>query len=199
MSTIHNRRTNRIAEARHEMDPRFAAMRQAPPPDARYLFMERLMAPPPPPRQPHDVADAKRQMAASPATQRIVSLNVLSWKSCNAKTFPSVMPLARDPAHRMHLLKSWLMDEVRRESIICLQGVGRMQLELIESFLHEQRYQLHNDWGAGGSAANDFASLVVAYPSFKLEALHIEKPKISAIQRWPSDNEVPCLVSCPRP
>ena len=100
------------------------------------------------------------------------------------------MPLARDPAHRMHLLKTWILEEISKESIICLQQVGRMQLELIETFLHERRYQVHNDHGAAGVAENDFASLVVAYPSVKLDALHIEKHKIANLQHWPSGDGV---------
>ena len=159
------------------------------------------MAPPSARYGTQDLGTAVKEDALQIASLRVVSCNILSWKSANEANFPTVARLARDPAHRMHLLKTWLAEEIRKESIICMYQVGRMQLELIETFLKDRNYHCHNDFGASGNAANDFASIVMAYPTSRIEALHIEKPKIAALQHWP-DPEVTrtrSALTLPRP
>jgi len=125
------------------------------------------------------------ESSSAPATAliRLVTCNVLSWKGCTKDEFPAVSDVARDPAQRMHLLKGWLASEVAKDAILCLQQVGRMQLELIQKFLGDRQYHVHSV-ESDGSEIDDYASLVMAFPTSRYEALHMWKPRISETHNW---------------
>lgn len=115
--------------------------------------------------------------AMKPLKVRVVSYNVLSDSLCSPKSYPTLNPEHLEPAARLPSVLKRIDDEVKNNSVICLQEVTYNWAGSLHTYFAKQGY--HMVTGLYGRKFNGYMGIAIAWPTAKMDALDVDISRLS--------------------
>jgi len=114
-------------------------------------------------------------------TMNIFTYNILSDSYCSPGFYTTCDPEHLKPEKRMNTLKDILREQIRLESIICLQEITRVQEAILQSFFNEQGYTLITC--LYGKAWSGFMGVGIAVPK-KFRVVDTKFVRVADGKKW---------------
>lgn len=114
---------------------------------------------------------------------RIVTYNILSSHLSAASWFPHCQPENCDPDNRYDKVIEKLEEEIRLESIICLQEVSELWLGRLHCFFSDRRYYLVNS--NYGTHWNGHMGVAIAIPLSNFDIIDVNIERIALTKKYP--------------
>lgn len=115
---------------------------------------------------------------------RVVSWNILSPELTNPKVFHKADPACLDPKYRKSKILESLEDDVRQNSIICLQEISRSSMAGdLKVWFNFHNYELVDYYY--GTPRNGYMGVGIAYPRYLYDLKDIKVKNIAEDIRYP--------------
>ena len=124
---------------------------------------------------------------------RITSYNILSESLCNEKSYPFNNPEYVREDYRFPLIKSKIDEEIKKQSIVCMQEVTQKFAGEAHVFFQKKGY--HVITGLYGNHFNGNMGVVLAFPTNKYDLVASSIITVGDTKRLPKEEKPSVLVS----
>jgi len=142
---------------------------------------------------PRSAGEAARdQLLRIPATDtglRLVTYNVLSSHLCEPTYYVHSPPEDLKPETRLERVKSLLLDEMGRGSVVCLQEISTTWSGELTPFFEANGYTFVT--GLYGNRFNGYMGVALAWPTYRFQSEAVDITRASDAKAWPKPASSP--------